>query len=171
MNSTDSSGALTGVSSVFAEVPGFSQNAAFYFKSGNALILEMIMRKQGWEGIEVKSIKKKIANGFELNKAISYTFYSGMDDEIESIKKLFSAASDDIGLEFSNPKEKESEEYDSTKELLDLFNQRPGDFMSLNFSAGVFDRISSLAKETGTEEVSKTIDNLGDLKSAGLFDD
>jgi hypothetical protein len=31
--------------------------------------------------------------------------------------------------------------------------------------------ISNLAKEKGTENVAQTIDNLGDLKSAGFFED
>lgn len=165
------SGAKSGIASVFSEVPGFNQTAAFYFKSGNALILEILMKKQGWDTVEVKDIKKKIGNGFESNKALQFSFYGGMDIQIDLIKKLFAASSDDIGLTIVDKNLKSEEKYDATEELLDLFNQKPGDFITLNFSPGTFDRISNLAKERGTENVAQTIDNLGDLKSAGFFED
>ncbi len=165
------SGSLTGKASIFSEIPGFGQNVAFYFKSGNALILEILMKKQGWDEEVVKNIRKKIANGFETNKALQFSFYGGMDFQIETIKKLFAASSEDIGLKFANPKEMQEPEFDVTQELLDLFNQKPGDFVALNFSEGVFDMISNLAKEKGTENVAQTIDNLGDLKSAGFLED
>lgn len=173
MNSpADSAGGiLTGKASVFSEIPGFGQNSAFYFKSGNALILEILMKKQGWDEVEVRNIRKKIGNGFETNKALQFSFYGGMDSEAETIKKLFAASSEDIGLKFADPKEMQEPEFDATQELLDLFNQKPADFIALNFSEGVFDRISNLAKERGTENIAQTIDNLGDLKSAGFFDD
>lgn len=165
------SGVLTGKASTFSEIPGFGQSSAFYFKSGNALILEILMKKQGWEESMVKDIRKKIGNGFETNKALQFSFYGGMDFQIGAIKKLFAASSEDIGLKFTNSKEMQEPQFDATQELLDIFNQKPGDFVALNFSEGVFDKISNLAKEKGTENVAQTIDNLGDLKSAGFFDD
>jgi len=166
-----SSGMLTGKASIFSEIPGFGQNLCIYFKSGNALILEMLMKKQGWDEVVVKNIKKKIGNGFDTNKALQFSFFGGMNFQLETIKKLFAASSEDIGLKFVNPKEMQEPEFDVTQELLDLFNQKPGDFVALNFSEGVFDKISNLAKERGTENVAQTIDNLGDLKSAGFFED
>lgn len=171
MNGGDefSTGAKTGVASVSAEIPGFGQNLAFYLKSGNALILEILMKKEGWEEIYIKDLKRKIGNGFESNKAIGTTFWGGIEEEGQVLKELFAASSEDMGLEIKDDEIKQK--LDVTSELLDLFNSKPGDFISLNFSKGTFERISELAKESGSEEVSKTIDNLGDLKSAGFFED
>ncbi len=171
MNGGDaySTGKSTGVASVTADVPGFSQNAAFYFKSGNALILEILMKREGWEEIFIKDLARKIGNGFESNKAIQNTFWGGIEDEGQIMKELFAASSEDIGLEITD--EEVKKRYDVTEELLDLFKNKPGDFVSLNFSKGTFERISELAKESGSEEISKTIDNLSDLKSAGFFED
>ena len=40
---TATTGAATGVASITAKVSGFGQNAGYYFKSGNALILEELI--------------------------------------------------------------------------------------------------------------------------------
>ena len=46
--------------------------------------------------------------------------------------------------------------------------------MAMDFSQEIFDKISNIVKEEGgpeMEDLSKTIDNLSDLKASGLFDD
>lgn len=172
MNGGDefTTGSATGVASVTAKVPGFGQNAGYYFKSGNALILEELMKKEGWDEETVDDIKnRKIGNGFPSNKALTYLAFSGIEEAAQLIKELFAASSEDIGLKFEDPEV--AKKYDSTDLLLKMFTENPSGFMELNFSEGTFERISSLAKETGTEEISKTIDNLSDLKSAGFFED
>lgn len=171
MNGGDefTTGASTGIASITAKVPGFGQNAAYYFKSGNALILEELMKKEGWEEENISDIKRKIGNGFPSNKALSYLAFGGIEEAAKLIKELFAASSEDIGLKFEDPEV--AKNYDSTDFLLKMFSENPSGFIELNFSEGTFEKISSLAKETGTEEVSKTIDNLSDLKSAGFFED
>lgn len=172
MNGGDefTTGSATGVASITAKVPGFGQNAAYYFKSGNALILEKLMKKEGWDEENVDDIKgRKIGNGFPPNKALSYLAFGGIEESAQFIKELFAASSEDLGLEFDDSEV--AKKYDSTDLLLKMFTENPSGFVELNFSEGTFEKISSLAKETGTEEVSKTIDNLSDLKSAGFFED
>lgn len=171
MNGGDdfSTGKSTGVASISADVPGFSQNYAIYLKSGNAFILEKIMKKEGWEEITVKDLYKKKANGFDSNKVMEFTFWGGVEEEGKVLKEILAASSEDMGLKIEDQSIKEK--YNVTEDLLELFKQRPGDFISLNFSKGTFERISDLAKESGSEETSKTIDNLSDLKSAGFFED
>jgi hypothetical protein len=172
MNGGDdfSTGAATGVASITAKVPGFGQNTAYYFKSGNALILEMLMKKEGWDEETINDLKgRKIGNGFPTNNVLTYLAFGGIEEAAKLIKELFAASSGDIGLKFEDPKTESN--YDSTDFLLKIFSQNPGEFVELNFSEGTFERISALAKESGPEEVSKTIDNLSDLKSAGFFED
>jgi hypothetical protein len=172
MNGGDefSTGASTGVASITAKIPGFGQNSAFYFKSGNALILETLMKKEGWDEELISDIKgRKIGNGFPSNKTLTYLSFSGIEDSIKVIKELFAASSGDIGLKIEDSEIEKN--YDVTDFLLKMFTETPGDFVELNFSEGTFEKISALAKESGTEEVAKTIDNLSDLKSAGFFED
>jgi hypothetical protein len=172
MNGGDefTTGSATGVASVTANVPGFGQNAAYYFKSGNALILEELMKKEGWDEETIGDIKgRKIGNGFPSNTTLTYLAFGGIEEAAKLIKELFAASSEDIGLKFENPEV--AKNYDSTDFLLKMFSNNPAGFVELNFSEGTFEKISALAKETGTEEVSKTIDNLSDLKSSGFFED
>jgi hypothetical protein len=172
MNGGDdfTTGSATGVASVTAKVPGFGQNSAFYFKSGNALILETLMKKEGWDEELISDVKgRKIGNGFPSNKTLTYLAFSGIEESAKLIKELFAASSSDIGLKIDDPEIEKN--YDVTDFLLKMFTEKPGDFIELNFSEGTFERISALAKESGTEEVSNTIDNLSDLKSAGFFED
>jgi hypothetical protein len=172
MNGGDefTTGAATGVASITAKVPGFGQNAGYYFKSGNALILEELMKKEGWDEENIDDIKgRKIGNGFSPNKTLTYLAFGGIEEAAKLIKELFAASSEDIGLKFEDPEI--AKNYDSTELLLKMFTKNPSGFVELNFSEGTFEKISSLAKETGTEEVAKTIDNLSDLKSAGFFED
>jgi hypothetical protein len=161
---------LTGIASISAEIPGFSQSAAIYLTTGNAFILETLMRREEWDEMKISDIRgRKIGNGFPDNTIMSCNFWGGLEDAAVSFKTILGAASDSIGL---NLEEDLKEKYDLTEDLLDLFRTRPGDFMSMNFSQEIFQRISDLAKEQSPEEnISKTIDNLSDLKSGGLFDD
>ena len=164
------SGSATGVSSITADVPGFGQNSAYYFKSGNALILETLMKKEGWDEETIGDIKgRKIGNGFSPNTVLSYQAFGGIDEAAKLIKELFTASSNDIGLKFDEPEVEKN--YDTTDFLLRIFSKSPSEFIELNFSEGTFEKISALAKESGTEDVSNTIDNLSDLKSAGFFED
>lgn len=164
------SGSATGVASITAEVPGFGQNSAYYFKSGNALVLENLMRKEYWDEETIADIKgRKIGNGFPPNTALTYQAFGGIEEAAKLIKELFAASSGDIGLKFEDTEAEKK--YDTTDFLLQIFSKNPSEFVELNFSEGTFEKISALAKESGTEEVSKTIDNLSDLKSAGFFED
>ena len=172
MNAGDEfkSGSATGVASITADVPGFGQNSAYYFKSGNALILETLMKKEYWDEETIADIKsRKIGNGFPSNTVLTYQAYGGIEEAAKLIKELFAASSGDIGLKFEDPEVEKK--YDTTDFLLQIFAKSPSEFVELNFSEGTFEKISALAKESGTEEVSKTIDNLSDLKSAGFFED
>jgi hypothetical protein len=172
MNGGDefTTGAATGVASVTAKVPGFGQNAGYYFKSGNALILEELMKKEGWEEENINDIRgRKIGNGFPSNKTLTYLAFSGIEEAAKIIKELFAASSEDLGLKIDDPEI--AKNYDSTDLLLKIFIKDPSGFIELNFSEGTFEKISSLAKEASTEDVAKTIDNLSDLKSAGFFED
>lgn len=164
------SGSATGVASITADVPGFGQNAAYYFKSGNALILETLMKKEYWDEETISDIKnRKIGNGFPSNTTLTYQAFGGIEEAAKLIKELFAASSEDIGLKFEDSEIEKK--YDTTDFLLQIFTKNPSEFVELNFSEGTFEKISALAKESGTEEVSNTIDNLSDLKSAGFFED
>jgi hypothetical protein len=166
------SGAKTGKASITAEVPGFSQNIAIYLKSGNALIAEILMKKiEGWDVDEIKnSGNKKIANGFPSNNCIMFNYWEGVESASECIKTILAASSSDIGLSINDLEN--IEKYDPTEDLLEFFKNNPGDFMSMNFSGGVFEKISDLAKQKEPDQnISKTIDNLSDFKSSGFFDD
>jgi hypothetical protein len=160
----------TGVASITAEIPGFSQSIAFYLTCGNSFIMESLMKKEGWEEMKIEDIGgRKIGNGFSQNKVMSCEFWGGIEEASGSIRVLLGAVSDNIGLSLDDELK---EKYDITQDLLDLFKSRPGDFMSMNFSEEVFQKISELAKEQAPEEnIAKTIDNLSDLKAGGLFDD
>lgn len=161
----------TGFSPITAEIPGFGQQAALYLKSGGAYIAELLMKKMGWEKEEVVNLKgKKISNGFGPNQYLAGHYYGGMDDAITELREILAASSSDLGITFVD--EKISKEYDVTEELLDLFTKNPGEFMTLNFSQEIFDRISQMAKEKEPDQnISQTIDNLSDLKSGGFFED
>lgn len=173
MNGGDdySTGKLTGVASITAEVPGFGQQPAIYLKTGNAYIAEILMKKSDWEVMEVGNIRgKKIGNGFPSNQCLGGEFFGGMDDAISGVREILAASSSDIGIQFEDPEY--AKQYDVTEELLELFMSKPGDFMTLNFSEDTFNKISELAKEREPEQkISQTIDNLSDLKSGGFFDD
>lgn len=171
MNGGIGAGSKTGVASISAEVPGFGQQAAIYLKSGNAYVAEMLMKKSGWDPEEIGNIKgKKMSNGFPSNKCLGCEYFGGMDDAIIGFREILAASSKDLGIKFENPEL--AKQYDVTEELLDLFIKAPGDFMTLNFSDDVFNKISELAKEREPEQnVAQTIDNLSDLKSGGFFED
>jgi len=171
MNGGAASAARTGVASISADVPGFGQQAAIYLKSGNAYVAEMVMKKSGWDPEGIGNIKgKKMSNGFSSNKCLGCEYFGGMDDAIAGFREILAASSKDIGIKFENSGL--AEQYDVTEELLDLFIKTPGDFMTLNFSEEVFNKISELAKEREPEQnVAQTIDNLSDLKSGGFFED
>jgi len=173
MNGGDeySTGAKTGIASITAEVPGLGQQVGIYLKTGNAYIAEILMKKNYYEESIVGDIKgKKIGNGFKDNKVLGCEYFGGMDDAVAGFREILAASSTDIGIDFVGNTMPEN--YDATNELLDLFMTKPGDFMTLNFSQEVFDRISNLAKEKQPDQnISQTIDNLSDLKSGGLFDD
>jgi hypothetical protein len=160
----------TGIAPITAEIPGFGQYIAIYLSAGNAFMAESLMRKEGWEELKISDIRgRKIGNGFPDNTIMSCNFWGGIEDSAQSIKTILGAVSDTIGLKLDDELK---EKYDLTDDLLNLFRTRPGDFMSMNFSQEVFQRISDLAKEQAPEEnISQTIDNLSDLKSGGLFDD
>jgi hypothetical protein len=163
---------LTGRKATSATVDGFGRQKAIYLRSGNALIAEMLMKNLAdGEKIQVKDIKyNKISNGFDKNECMFIRFYGGHDEAVEIIKSILAAASDNIGISINDPEI--LKKYDSTEILYDFFKTNPGEFMSMNFSAGVFEKVSDLAKEKEPEKnVSQTIDNLKDLKSSGLFDD
>ena len=128
------------------------------------------MKKEGWEEENIDDIRgRKIGNGFPSNKTLTYLEFGGIEQAIKLIKELFAASSEDIGLKIDDPEV--AKNYDTTDLLLKMFTKNPSEFVELNFSEGTFEKISSLAKEAGTEEVAKTIDNLSDLKSAGFFED
>jgi hypothetical protein len=164
----------TGISHVSAEVPGFSSNLAFYLSTGGAYVLEMLMKKNGWDKEKVSDlVGKKIANGFPDNQCMNNMFWS-LDDAMAGIKGMLAIASDSMGLEINYDEVDDSLNCEYVTDLLDLFKKSPGQFMSMNFSKSLFDRISDMVKSAETENpeaLSKTIDNLSDLKSSGFFDD
>jgi hypothetical protein len=164
----------TGIASISAEVPGFSANLAFYLSTGGAYVLEMLMKKNGWDKEKVSDlVGKKIANGFPDNQCMNNMFWS-LDDAMAGIKGMLAIASDSMGLEINYDEVDDSLNCEYVTDLLDLFKKSPGQFMSMNFSKSLFDRISDMVKSAETENpeaLSKTIDNLSDLKSSGFFDD
>ena len=177
MNGGDefTTGSKTGVASISANVPGFGQQPALYFKSGSAFILEILMKKNDWEERTVGDIRgKRISNGFPDNKCVEVTCWETIEVAGSMLREIFAAASSDCGLIINWEKIEDPEKYDATEELIALFKTRPGDFMAMDFSQEIFDKISNIVKEEGgpeMEDLSKTIDNLSDLKASGLFDD
>jgi hypothetical protein len=163
----------TGITTKGATVPGFSSNLAFYLSAGNAYVLENLMRKNGWDEEKVSDlVGKKIANGFPDNTCMNKMFWS-LDDAMIELKAILGVSSNTIGLEVDFDEVDDSIEFEYVQDLLKLFKKSPGQFMSMNFPQSLFDRVSDMAKsETESPEaLSKTIDNLSDLKSSGFFDD
>jgi hypothetical protein len=159
---------------VTAEIPGFGNGVpAIHLTSGSANLLELLMRKFDWEEKTVADIQKrrKIGSGYEPNKIMTYLSYGEIEEVCEDIKQLLAAATNgSIGLKLDPSIE---ERFDLTPDLLNIFKTEPGKFMSMDLPEEMFKKVSELAKEQAGDEaetVSKTIDNLSDLKSSGLFD-
>ena len=162
---------LTGKSSITSKIDGYSSGAGIFLKSGSALIAEMIMRNiQGWEKQPVSDLERKVLNGFPDNMCLSMNYWDGLETACQDIRALLAIASPDLGLNIKNQKVMDS--YDVTEYLLEFFQKKSGDFVSMKFPPGVFEKISELAKQRSPEKnISQTIDNIMDLKSSGLFDD
>jgi hypothetical protein len=163
----------TGVVTKTAKVPGFSQNLGVYLKSGNGYILEILMKKNGWEEEKISGlIGKKISNGFSDNICMTNTFFS-LDDGLINLKQLLAVSSNELGISVKSDSLDIPENFRFIPEVLDLFKSNPGKFMSMNFSDDIFKRVSQMAKDDAEnpESLIKTIDNLSDLKSGGFFED
>jgi hypothetical protein len=162
----------TGVKSIGAGVPGYMKQDGIYLRSGDALALEFIMKRQSsFQVISVSSIDEKISNGFQKNTAIKLE-YSDLEEAAGEIRDMLAAASDEsFGLEIYISR-RNRKKYSVTDDLLNLFEADKGKFMTFNFSQEKIDQIIDMAKETAeSEDVIQTIENLTDLKDSGFFDD
>lgn len=166
----------TGVKTVYADVPGYLQNEGIYLKSGDALLLEFLLRRfDGFEEIPVSEIDERVSNGFQSNTAVKLSFEDLREAGTEMRSWLAAASDDSLGLEIAINR-RNRKKYDTSKELLELFKNEGAKFMSFNFSTEKIAEMIELAKESvqeeeGAEDIVQTLDNLSDLKASGFFDD
>ena len=143
-----------------AVVPGIQQNYGIYLKTGSALILELLMKDDGWDSQTVEEALegsiRKIGNSFLPNKTIYKQYWDGLSYTIAKLKEFFGGCSSTIGYEIKG----ETKDYLENKVynlLLQEFNKDPEYFSILKLDKNIVDYC-----------IEKSIQNLEDSFTEAL---
>lgn len=119
-----------------AEVPGFQQNYAIYFKTGSAFILQKLMEEREWVPERVKDVDedsiRKMGNCYPANKTISRKYWDGLDYTVQELKEMFAACSSTAGYETTGLLKSNLEE-EVYEIMLEEFKKDPEYFVQLKF--------------------------------------
>ena len=123
-----------------AEVPGFQQNYAIYFKTGSAFILQKLMEEREWAPERVKDVDedsiRKMGNSFPANKTISRKYWDGLDYTVQELKEMFAACSTTSGYETTGLLKSNLEE-EVYGIMLEEFKKDPDYFIQLKFDESI----------------------------------